>query len=615
MKNNFSRIVILLTLLFQQTLFAQNISVNADGSAPDNSAMLDVVATDKGILIPRMTEAQRLGIATPATSLIVFQTDGDDGFYFNAGTPGSPSWVKLLSDNDLDDPVAIGDSDSDTRIDVEGAGDDDEISIEVAGTEYFRIDTVNNGGNAPTPRLQFLNNGDNIILGANAGNTISNTGGNGVRNIIIGNNSGNGTTDYSNVFVGANVATVNGSAQNVAIGNQAAQFGLNRSVAVGHGAGQAGGLDFSVALGYQVAPLVTDASQSVIIGNNSGGSLTSGDNNTLLGANSGFSLATGSRNVFLGDSAGYFETGDDKLFIANTATSTPLIYGDFANDSLKIFGTLSVGNAFTLPNADGNPNEVLQTDGSGNVSWASNSVSEISNTSGNTKIRIDGDSSMEFFSKSQRLFYAYNSDDLGIEVHFHPFSRTYLFDTEYQGLHNFNDGANFLDVLNAQNGIHVLSGNVGIGTSSPGNLLSIYNNSGPAYFDVKGTGDGNNFSGFTLGSDEAVDKSWSFFHRSNGLELNDFVFEFYDGASTWTKYLVIEATGNIGLGADNLQPSSTLDVKGDIEIDSNGSIGDDAFYFGNPDSDGSWRIRRVGDDLSFERREGGFWVFKVKMNP
>ena len=36
----------------------------------------------------------------------------------------------------------------------------------------------------------------------------------------------------------------------------------------------------------------------------------------------------------------------------------------------------------------------------------------------------------------------------------------------------------------------MLSGNVGIGTSSPGNLLSIYNNSGPAYFDVKGTGDG-----------------------------------------------------------------------------------------------------------------------------
>jgi len=159
------------------------------------------------------------------------------------------------------------------------------------------------------------------------------------------------------------------------------------------------------------------------------------------------------------------------------------------------------------------------------------------------------------------------------------------------------------------------SGNVGIGTTSPSNLLSVKNNSGAAYFDVYGTGDGNNFSGFTLGSDEAVDKSWSFFHRSNGSELNDFVFEFYDGASTWTKYLVIEPTGNIGLGADNLQPSSTLDVKGDIEIDSNGSIGDDAFYLGDPNTDGSWRIRRDGNDLSFERRESGVWVFKVKMNP
>nr|MCU0351792.1 hypothetical protein [Flavobacterium sp.] len=45
---------------------AQSVSINTDGSTADNSAILDVKSTDKGILIPRMTEAQRNLITTPA---------------------------------------------------------------------------------------------------------------------------------------------------------------------------------------------------------------------------------------------------------------------------------------------------------------------------------------------------------------------------------------------------------------------------------------------------------------------------------------------------------------------------------------------------------------------
>lgn len=53
----------------------------------------------KGVLVPRMTAAQRSpGIASPATGLLVYQTDGAGGFYYNSGTPGAPNWVKINSD-------------------------------------------------------------------------------------------------------------------------------------------------------------------------------------------------------------------------------------------------------------------------------------------------------------------------------------------------------------------------------------------------------------------------------------------------------------------------------------------------------------------------------------
>ena len=74
------------------TTTAQNAAINADGATPDNSAMLDVKSTTKGILIPRMTAAQRNAISSPATGLMVYQTDGVTGFYYNSGTTTAPVW-------------------------------------------------------------------------------------------------------------------------------------------------------------------------------------------------------------------------------------------------------------------------------------------------------------------------------------------------------------------------------------------------------------------------------------------------------------------------------------------------------------------------------------------
>ena len=54
-------------------------------TAPNASAKLEVAATDKGFLLPRMTAAQRGLISSPANGLLVYQTDGVVGFYVNTG--------------------------------------------------------------------------------------------------------------------------------------------------------------------------------------------------------------------------------------------------------------------------------------------------------------------------------------------------------------------------------------------------------------------------------------------------------------------------------------------------------------------------------------------------
>ncbi len=61
--------------------FAQSLAVNATGAAANASAMVDITSTTKGLLIPRMTLAQRTAIGTPAEGLQVYQTDAPVGLY------------------------------------------------------------------------------------------------------------------------------------------------------------------------------------------------------------------------------------------------------------------------------------------------------------------------------------------------------------------------------------------------------------------------------------------------------------------------------------------------------------------------------------------------------
>ena len=92
---------------------ANALYINVEGSvglgtaAPAASAALDVSSTTKGFLPPRLTQAQILEIASPASGLIVFCTS-DEKFY--AYVAGASAWKELsFGTGVITQPAACGD--------------------------------------------------------------------------------------------------------------------------------------------------------------------------------------------------------------------------------------------------------------------------------------------------------------------------------------------------------------------------------------------------------------------------------------------------------------------------------------------------------------------------
>ncbi|PQA59942.1 BclA C-terminal domain-containing protein [Siphonobacter curvatus] len=86
-------------LFFCFTLYTSSAQVGIGTSTPDPAAALDITATDKGLLIPRVTRANRpgsAGMVAPTPGLMIYQTDSDPGFYVYDGT----SWDKMVKKSD-----------------------------------------------------------------------------------------------------------------------------------------------------------------------------------------------------------------------------------------------------------------------------------------------------------------------------------------------------------------------------------------------------------------------------------------------------------------------------------------------------------------------------------
>ena len=72
--------------------YIQNGKLGIGTTSPEATALLDVSSTTKGVLFPRMTETQKNAISSPATGLMVYQTNGTEGLYIYK----SNGWAHII---------------------------------------------------------------------------------------------------------------------------------------------------------------------------------------------------------------------------------------------------------------------------------------------------------------------------------------------------------------------------------------------------------------------------------------------------------------------------------------------------------------------------------------
>jgi hypothetical protein len=234
-----------------------------------------------------------------------------------------------------------------------------------------------------------------VFLGYQAGNVntgISNTGigyrslasnTTGTTNTAIGFISlQSNTTGESNTANGGWALTFNTTgSDNTAIGKSALSNNTSgwQNTATGSGAlvlNTIGAANTAIGGGALFAN--TTGSYNTTIGQSALSFNTTGNNNTALGVQAGSNISTGNGNVFLGYQAGYSETGSNKLYIANSSTNPPLIYGDFSSgrvglgtttpsEKLDVAGTAQVAG-FKMPTGAAN-NYVLTSDATGVGTW------------------------------------------------------------------------------------------------------------------------------------------------------------------------------------------------------------------------------------------------------
>jgi len=287
--------------------------------------MFDVKSTGKGVLVPRMTAAQRTAIATPATGLLVYQSDATTGFYYNAGLPATPNWILLLGS-------ATGwglTGNAAAATDFVGTTGNEPLRFRANSVEHLRL--------TPRGALEMgQNTSGNVFLGRGAGavTDLADADVQSGPNTFLGVGAGQAnTTGWGNVFSGFNAGLVNTTGSN----NYFAGFRAGRSNTTGRQ---------NYFAGFAAGLVNTTGSSNIFVGHVAGANNTTADQNLFVGFAAGFRNTTGERNVFIGPNAGGSQTiNSDRLFIDNTDTGTPLIWGNFA---LNRVGINRVATANTL---------------------------------------------------------------------------------------------------------------------------------------------------------------------------------------------------------------------------------------------------------------------------
>ena len=157
-----------------------------------------------------------------------------------------------------------------------------------------------------------------------------------------------GTTGSANTFIGRAAGYYNTGYYNTFLGHSAGYSNTtgNFNTFLGDYAGYYNTTgNYNTFLGDFAGISNTTGNSNTFLGDYAGVSNTTGNYNTFLGDYAGYSNTTGYRNVFLGYQAGYNETGSDRLYIHNSDSTSPLIYGDFNGRTIQINGSLNIADA------------------------------------------------------------------------------------------------------------------------------------------------------------------------------------------------------------------------------------------------------------------------------
>lgn len=265
------------------TACAQNIGINVDGAAPHASALLDIdgsaiVGTKRGLLIPRVTTAERTAIATPATGLLVYDTTTNSFWYFN-GT----AWISMLN-------ASAGWSTTGNAGMALGTN-----FLGTTDNNQFEVRTNNERSGFLTPSGTTTSWGHRALM--------VNTGTN---NTAVGKNAlSDNTTANNNTAVGSQALATNATGgQNTAVGSQALNLNLNTSN--------------NTAVGFR-ALNVTVASDNTAVGSEAMLFNGLGGDNTAVGSDALRVNVIGAGNTAVGSSALYTNTASGNTAVGSTA--------------------------------------------------------------------------------------------------------------------------------------------------------------------------------------------------------------------------------------------------------------------------------------------------------
>jgi len=140
------------------------VAISSSEATADGSAMLDVSATDRGVLIPRMSLTDRDAIASPALGLLVFITDDNRFYAFNGS-----GWEKVLAGADGGWDISGGNlfSTVSGNVGIGTAEPSAKLEIADAGSNTFQATetrlTLFSDGVSASPRISFVRSHSPIL--------------------------------------------------------------------------------------------------------------------------------------------------------------------------------------------------------------------------------------------------------------------------------------------------------------------------------------------------------------------------------------------------------------------------------------------------------------------